>query len=152
MAGLGKVESAWSRFGSMINSGLIVLAALGMIYTFGVTNAERDGRITNLESKLEEIKATEATNWTNHLQLHKDRLGEVKERDGRYEQRFAGIEKDLRRTDQLEYRLTIQEQQQVATSAAIKEIATGLNSQAGDLKVIKEVVQRLEANGRSPSR
>ncbi|MCW1748808.1 hypothetical protein [Rhizobium acaciae] len=47
--------------------------------------------------------------------------------------------------DNLGFRVTIGEQSAAATSGAIKEVQSTLNIQSGDLRVVKEILQRIEA-------
>lgn len=48
-------------------------------------------------------------------------------------------------TDNLSYRMTIGEQSNVQTATSIRDVQTSLNQQSGDLKVVKEILQRIEA-------
>ncbi len=47
--------------------------------------------------------------------------------------------------DNLAYRMQAGEQSAAATAGAIKEVQTTLNVQSGDLRVVKEILQRIEA-------
>lgn len=151
MAGISKVENIWQRFGSMINTGLILSAVIAAVWKGGGIYEAMNNRdetnaaeIRRVEQKLDNMAQDQVKAWEAHQQVHKDRLGDVKEREGRYEQRFIAIEKEQRRTDQLEYRLNVQEQQSIQTSAAIKEFSSSLNSLSGDVRVVKEILQRLD--------
>lgn len=44
-----------------------------------------------------------------------------------------------------EYRITIGERFSANTEASIKEVQTSINQQSGDLKVVREILQRIEA-------
>lgn len=44
-----------------------------------------------------------------------------------------------------EYRITIGERFSASTEASIKEVQTSINQQSGDLKVVREILQRIEA-------
>ncbi|MGO8401313.1 hypothetical protein ACC783_23575 [Rhizobium ruizarguesonis] len=47
--------------------------------------------------------------------------------------------------DNLGYRMQAGEQSAAATSGAIREVQSTLNVQSGDLRVVKEILQRIEA-------
>jgi hypothetical protein len=48
--------------------------------------------------------------------------------------------------DNLGYRVTAGEQSNASTTSSIKEVQSTLNQQSGDLKVVKEILQRIEAS------
>lgn len=87
----------------------------------------------------------ELQNWkAGHELLHKERLVEVKAIEARNEERFRSLESEVRKIDNLSYRLTITEQSSTSTAAAIKDLQSLVSQQSGDLKVIKEILQRVE--------
>jgi len=87
----------------------------------------------------------ELQNWkAGHELLHKERLVEVKAIEARNEERFRSLESEVRKIDNLSYRLTVTEQTSSSTAGAIKDLQGLLSQQAGDLKVIKEILQRVE--------
>lgn len=87
----------------------------------------------------------ELQNWkAGHELLHKERLVEVKAIEARNEERFRLLESEVRKIDNLSYRLTITEQSSTSTAAAIKDLQSLVSQQSGDLKVIKEILQRVE--------
>jgi len=99
----------------------------------------------NASRDIEELRA-----WrSNHEQYHKDRLAETKGIEARNDERLKSIEGDVRKltgvTDNLSYRITTNEQTTSSTTQTVKEIQASLAQQAGDLRVIKEILQRLEA-------
>ncbi|WLR98737.1 hypothetical protein [Shinella sumterensis] len=83
-----------------------------------------------------------------HEQYHKERLAEVKSVEGRTEERFRSIESEVRKIDNLTYRIAAAEQTTATTSAAIKDLQSLVSAQSGDIKVIREILQRLEAGQR----
>lgn len=83
-----------------------------------------------------------------HEQYHKERLAEVKSVEGRTEERFRSIESEVRKIDNLTYRIAEAEQTTVTTLAAIKDLQSLVSAQSGDIKVIREILQRLEAGQR----
>ncbi len=87
----------------------------------------------------------ELQNWkAGHELLHKERLVEVKAIEARNEERFRSLESEVRKIDNLSYRLTVTEQSSTSTAAAIKDLQSLVSQQSGDLKVIKEILQRVE--------
>jgi hypothetical protein len=88
-----------------------------------------------------------------HETLHKDRLAEVKSIEGRTEERFRSLEADNRKAtsmlENLSYRVTVTEQTTTSTATAIKELQNLVSQQAGDIKVVREILQRIEAGQRS---
>lgn len=72
-------------------------------------------------------------------------------------ERLKAVEKqakdDDRRLTGLEYRTTVLKQMTVNISTAIKELQAAFNRQSGDIQVMKEILQRMEAKiTRSPQR
>ncbi|MDX1004587.1 hypothetical protein FB009_12299 [Sinorhizobium medicae] len=64
--------------------------------------------------------------------------------EARSEERFRSIEGEVRKIDNLAYRLASTEQSTTSTASVIKDLQGLLSQQAGDLKVIKEILQRVE--------
>lgn len=87
----------------------------------------------------------ELQNWkAGHELLHKERLVEVKAIEARNDERFRSLESEVRKIENLSYRLTVTEQSSTSTAAAIKDLQSLVSQQSGDLKVIKEILQRVE--------
>ena len=88
-----------------------------------------------------------------HENLHKDRLAEVKGIEAAYAERFRANESDTRKlSSQMEntvYRVTVLEQSTASVTQAIKDLQSLVSQQSGDLRVMKEILQRIEAQ---PSR
>lgn len=91
----------------------------------------------------------ELQRWrSGHEQYHKERLAEVKAIEGRTEERFRSIEGEVRKIDNLAYRIAAAEQTTANTAAAIKDLQALVSAQSGDIKVIREILQRIEAGQR----
>lgn len=102
---------------------------------------------TNTTRDIEELQR-----WRmGHEQYHKERLAEVKITEGRNEERFRSIEGEVRKIDNLTYRIAAAEQTTATTAASIKDLQTLVAAQSGDIKVIREILQRLEAGQKSAS-
>ncbi|MGV2130864.1 hypothetical protein ACQZ4Q_09530 [Agrobacterium vitis] len=70
------------------------------------------------------------------------RLGNA---DGKIEERFKVNEVELRKLDNLAYRIDVAERSATSISAAIKELQITASGQSGDLRVMREILQRIEA-------
>ena len=113
---------------------IIQLATLASIVAGGIyywTNTERD---------IEDLQV-----WrTAHEQLHKDRLVDVKAVEAKNEERFRYLEGEVRKMDQITYRLTVSEQSTANVAEAVKQLQDIVNRQAGDIRLALEILQRLE--------
>lgn len=99
----------------------------------------------NTTRDIEEIQR-----WrTGHDQYHKERLVDVKAIEARGEERLRSLEADTRKTtsqiENLSYRVTVTEQSTTSTAGAIRELQNLVSQQAGDIKVAREILQRIEA-------
>lgn len=158
MATLKQVEGTWQRFGSMINTGLIVGGLVTLIMKSGgyFTSLESDIK-TNSESIIR-LENKQAEKWTLHEELHKNRLADVTGKETAFNERLKTLEKSnfdiLREQDNLKYRVTVTEQSAVTISTAIKDLQNDFNKQSSDLQVMKEILQRLDAsvNRNTPAR
>lgn len=114
---------------------LITLAvALGTAVWYG-TNYTRD--IDDLQS------------WRDrHELLHKERLAEVTGLQAKAEERFRNLEAEVRKIEQLSYRVTVTEQSGQNTAQALRDLQSTVNSQASDIRFALEILRRLE--GRLP--
>ena len=125
---------------------IIQLVTLAVLVIGGVTvwvNTRRD---------VEEMKV-----WiTQHEVMHKERLAEVKMIEAAYNERIrAGEVRDNdfdRKLDSISYRLTVTEQSAVSITSSLKELQQVFNKQAGDLQVVREILQRMEAQQKQVGR
>ena len=99
----------------------------------------------NTTRDIEELQRWRA----DHEQYNKERLAEVKAREGRTEERFRSIESEVRKIDNLSYRIAAAEQSAASTAAAIKDLQALVSAQSGDIKVIREILQRIDAGRRT---
>lgn len=85
----------------------------------------------------------------SHETLHKERLAEVKAIEASYNERIrTGEQRDNefdRKLDNLTYRVTVAEQSAITITSSIKDLQAGQNKQGGDIQVVKEILQRMEA-------
>ena len=87
----------------------------------------------------------------NHEQLHKDRLATVSAIEARTDQRITTLEQNMRKVDQIEYRLTVQEQGSQNLTRSVEELKNAVNSQSADLRVIREILTRLDPRAAATS-
>ncbi|MCF8861596.1 hypothetical protein KIP58_21650 [Xanthomonas campestris pv. campestris] len=147
-----KVETVWQRFGSLINTGMIVLAACALIWNGGREAEKRDqadkDNARDILRVSETITRDNQAKWDTHAELHKSRQTEISAVNARFDERFKNVENDLRRinsvTENLTYRVTTAENNLDGLSNAIKEIQNLLAQQSGDLREIKVILQGRE--------
>ena len=84
----------------------------------------------------------------NHEQLHKERLADVKANEARTDEKFKSVEADVRKltglTDNLNFRLTTNENATTGIAQTVKDIQQSLSQQSGDLREIKVILERME--------
>jgi len=152
MNGLRQVESVWQRFGSLINTTLIIFGALALIWKGGGYAEKIQTDIRTNASEISRVERDQNARWTGHDELHKNRLADVKANDARYDERLKSVESDVRKlaasNDNLSYRIATNEQATLNASQAIKEFQGTLVQLGGDMRVVKEILQRIEAGQR----
>lgn len=148
MTALRQVEGTWQRFGSMINTFLILAAALGAIWQGGSYVERVENEIKANATDIGRVEREQASRWTAHDELHKNRLADVKSVEARTDERFKGLEGDVRKlsglADNLNYRLTSNEQATTGIAQTVKDIQQSLSQQSGDLREIKVILERME--------
>lgn len=83
---------------------------------------------------LSEMKAVNDGNRKNIEQLDK---------------RIAAVETDARRLDTVELRLSAVEKQAADAATAMRAVEGTLSSLSADIRVVREILQRIEANNKS---
>lgn len=140
-----------------LNTVIILVGFLVGAVTWGVTWGKqvRDSEAirSELQTEVKRIDDRSAlrrsetdTLWRDHMAYHKDRAQEAAQRSGQVETRLDNLEAETRKIDNLEYRMTVAEQSQVTLVQAVKELQTLVNGQAADIKVMREILQRLDQN------
>ena len=115
-------------------------ALLGIVISIWSASA----RYNTLEQGVEALDK-EAQSWrANHLAYHNDRSREINALITRQDESLKEVETRTRDFDRMEYRLQLQEQGTTSLSAAVAELRQAINDQAGDVKLIREIVQRLD--------
>lgn len=140
-----KVETVWQRFGSLINTGLIVVGAIGLVVTWAKDSEKRDQAIRDNAGSIERLEVKQQQKWDEHAELHKSRLSEVSATNGRYDERFKNVENELRKltsvSENTVYRVTSAENNLTSLNTTMKEIQNLLSQQSGDLREIKVILQ-----------
>ncbi|WP_062222260.1 hypothetical protein [Aureimonas sp. D3] len=117
---------------TVIAVGAVAFAAASTFFTTGY-KIER----------LEEFKAA-------HEAFHDKRANELAELAGRNEQRFAGIDAQLRRLDELTFRVARADESISSTKEAIGKLEGTVNSLTSDIRVMREILERMDSR-RLPS-
>ena len=122
-----------------INTALQIVTLAGVVsgWIYIWANTERD---------ILELKG-----WRDeHKQLHEKRAVEVRATEVRYDERMKNVESEIRKlagvADNLSYRITANEQASSNTSQTVKEIQNSLGQLGGDMRVVREILQRIEAS------
>ncbi|WP_062203462.1 hypothetical protein [Aureimonas sp. AU12] len=79
-----------------------------------------------------------------HDAYHKDRAAELATLEGRTEERFRTVENGLRKIDELGFRVARGEESNNSTKEAIRALETTVNSQGSDIRVIREILERMD--------
>lgn len=103
---------------------LFTATAGGWFYANGQTNQKYDSWIAN------------------HDQYHKDRLAVVSQSEGRTEQRLSALEGAARKLENIEYRMTVQEQGSANLAKSVEELKATVNNLGTDIRVIREILER----------
>ncbi|WP_143523905.1 hypothetical protein [Rhizobium rhizosphaerae] len=130
----------------MINTLLLVGILFGGAVSVGSYKTEMEGKISTNASEIKQLEKRQDDKWTNHDNLHKERQTDIGTQNGRNEERFRALERDVQKIDKLDYRLTSTETITTNTAQAIKELQALISQQAGDLREVRAILQRLEAS------
>ena len=117
-----------------------VVALVGLVATLWNASA----RYTRLETLALNL-TSEASSWRNdHMIYHRDRATEAAQIVARTDERLKSLEGQGRAIDNLTYRMTIQEQGTTSLTAAVAELRQTINDVTGDIRLIREIVTRME--------
>ncbi|KTR08558.1 hypothetical protein NS365_01075 [Aureimonas ureilytica] len=112
---------------TVIAVGAVAFAAASTFFTTGY-KIER----------LEEFKVA-------HEAYHDKRANELAELAGRNDQRFAGIDAQLRRVDELTFRVARADESISSTKEAIGKLEGTVNSLISDIRVMREILERMDS-------
>lgn len=93
---------------------------------------------------------------TAHESTQRERLAEIKERDGKVDATISNLAQDInaqaKKVDNLEYRVAVSETSMTAMALAQKDMQGSVSDMQGDLKVIREIVTRLDQSNKRAGR
>jgi septal ring factor EnvC (AmiA/AmiB activator) len=147
---VNKIADIWKNFGSFINTCLLIIGIVTMTMGLGRYFESIENRVDFAEKSLEAHKVHSAREWSEHMSYHQARLVESKEYDAKMDLRIQNTEREVRTVTEsvreLSYRVAANEQTSNNLMEAVKAIQASQSEQAGDIKVVKEILQRLEAS------
>lgn len=97
-----------------------------------------------LNTSVEQMAAKYDAWIAAHELLHKERQAAIAANEARMDQRFITIEAALRKMENIEYRLTLQEQGSANLGKSVDELKASVNDLGGDLRVMREILERLD--------
>lgn len=125
-----------------------IIAVVGFALTIVVSVVGWSASAATFKASVDEM-GRKYDGWiVLHEQLHKERNVEVSSAQARTDQRIATLEADFRKVDNIEYRLTVQEQGTASLARSVEELKGLVNNQGTDLKVIREILTRLDPASR----
>lgn len=87
-------------------------------------------------------------NWiARHEILHKDRQAIIDSNSARVDERLRKLENDSLKLETLQYRVTVNEQTNVAVNRVLEELKVLVNDQGASIRVIREVLVPAAGNG-----
>lgn len=144
-----------------LNTIIMLIGFVAGIVTWGISIGIFVGKVSEIDAKFtreiaridsrhdQRITASDAR-WREHDQLHRDRNAENAARDAKSEERFRVVEQELRKIDNLTYRLTVQEASTATLTRTVEEIKTAIGTLASDVRIVREILQRDGAPDRKP--
>lgn len=147
-----QVETAWTRFGSLINTALILLAATGVIWTRAEaeTNLRRD--IDANKAAIEQTQKRADERWAGHESYHRDRLADAKVREGETAERFKQLDSQFDVLPQITFRLTSVESQVQTMNTFMAETRKDISAIATSVELIKQYLETAEQRDRTATR
>lgn len=117
-----------------------IVAVVGLVGTVvSMTN-----QFSRMGSRVEVLEVS-AANWrAEHMNFHRDRATEVASNNARLDERLRAVEGSIKTIDNMSYRLTVQEQGTTSLSAAVAELRQTITNVTGDIRLIREIVTRIE--------
>lgn len=81
---------------------------------------------------------------SNHEEVHKSAAAAIAGSEQRTDQRLIALEGQTRKLEQLEYRVTVQEQGSASLARSVEELKNTVNGQSADIRVMLEILKRLD--------
>lgn len=121
------------KFEWNLNTVVILFGFLTGIATWGYTWGQFSTELRRAD--------VEFKTWTDkHELLHKERQIAITASEVRFDERLKTAEADLRKVENLGYRLTVVEQSALSLAKSIEELKTLISDQNADIRVIREVL------------
>jgi uncharacterized coiled-coil protein SlyX len=79
-----------------------------------------------------------------HENLHRERQATIVADTSRLDTRLSALEAANRKIENLEYRMTVQEQGAVNLGRSVEEMRASINSLGSDMRVVREILTRLD--------
>ena len=73
------------------------------------------------------------------------RVKALEDQSAKEEQRVSNVESDVRKYDNLLYRITVVEQANASVAKSLEDLKSSVSDLSGDTKVMREILQRLES-------
>lgn len=90
------------------------------------------------------------TSWvTSHESYHVERARELTTHNVRTDERLKQVEGHSTTIANLEYRMAVQEQGTTSLTAAVADLRQGINDVTADIRLIREIVTRMERQEQS---
>lgn len=138
------VVQIWKEFGSLINTGVIVTVALGSIFTLGVTYSANNNAIADNRDAIARLEAKQDRKWEDHAIYHKDRAETAARDQTSTNERLKSLEAQQSQYDRLSDRVAVTDSNLNSLASSVRDLVSKFNDYAGDLKVMKEILQRME--------
>jgi len=127
---------------------LVAIAqVLGLLLAFasGITAWNQLGSSIERIDREITTKSQARDNWVaGHEALHKERLADVRNREGAVDQRLANLDLQVRKLDELSFRVGATEQSAKSTAEAIRNLEATVNDQSANIRVMREILERLD--------
>lgn len=124
----GKIE--WN-----LNTVIALCGFAGLFVAWGIAWGEQSTTNKNQDEKIEKIdrKFTEQISTGS---------AERKQTDARFDERIRGVETEVRKIDNITYRITVQEQSTATLAKSVEDIKNSITTLASDVRVVREILQR----------
>lgn len=114
------------------------IAIAGLVITLGTMVWKDSGYRANM------------TAWvSSHESYHVERARELTTHNVRTDERLKQVEALATTTANLEYRMAVQEQGTTSLTAAVADLRQGINDVTADIRLIREIVTRMERQEQS---
>jgi hypothetical protein len=124
----GKFE--WN-LNTLVLIGGIVVGLASTAFTWGTFA----NRLENADAK--------TSDWiTRHENLHRERQAAALSSDARMDEKLSRLDQEVRKIENLSYRVTVAEQSNLNTSKSIERLTETVNQQSTDIRVMREIIEQ----------